>query len=142
MKVSARNAFKGKISSIVPGAVNAEVSVQTEGGDTLVAIVTSSSIKALGLSAGKPVVALVKAPWVMLASGDSGLQFSARNQLKGTVTTLIEGGVNSEVGLTLPGGTQVFAVVTNDAVSELGLAKGQAATAVIKASHIILAIEG
>jgi molybdate transport system regulatory protein len=142
MKVSARNAFKGKVSSIAPGAVNAEVTIQTDGGDTLVAIVTSSSIKSLGLSAGKAVVALVKAPWVMLASGDSGLQFSARNQLKGTITTLLEGAVNAEVGLTLPGGTQVFAVVTNDAVAELGLAKGQAATAVIKASHIILAVEG
>ncbi|HEX5357977.1 MAG TPA: TOBE domain-containing protein [Aquabacterium sp.] len=140
MKVSARNAFKGKISAIQPGAVNSEVTLKTDGGDTLVAIVTAGSVQSLGLSTGKDVVALVKAPWVMLATRDCGLTFSARNQLAGQVSTLIKGAVNTEVGITLPGGTEVFAVVTNEAVSELNLALGQAASAIIKASHIILAV--
>lgn len=140
MKVSARNAFKGKISAIQPGAVNAEVTLQTQGGDTLVAIVTAGSVQSLGLSVGKDVVALVKAPWVMLATSDCRLTFSARNQLAGQVSTLIKGAVNTEVGVTLPGGTEVFAVVTNEAVSELNLALGQPASAIIKASHIILAV--
>lgn len=140
MKVSARNAFKGTITALQPGAVNAEVTLKTTGGDTLVAIVTSGSVQALGLAVGKEVVALVKAPWVMLAATDSGLTFSARNQLKGMVSSLIKGGVNTEVGLTLPGGTAVFAVVTNDAVAELQLSIGQSACAIIKASHVILAV--
>lgn len=140
MKVSARNVFKGKISAIQPGAVNSEVTLKTDGGDTLVAIVTAGSVQSLGLSAGKDVVALVKAPWVMLATSGCGLTFSARNQLTGRVSTLIKGAVNTEVGVTLPGGTEVFAVVTNEAVSELNLALGVAASAIIKASHIILAV--
>ncbi len=141
MKVSARNAFKGNISAIQSGAVNAEVILTLPGGDSLVAIVTQDSIKSLGLTVGKKVVALVKAPWVMLAAGDSKLLFSARNQLKGSVSKVIMGAVNSEVSLTLPGGADVFAVVTNDAVSELQLAPGKPATAIIKASHVILAVE-
>lgn len=140
MKVSARNAFKGTITTLQPGAVNAEVTLRTTGGDSLVAIVTSGSVQALGLGVGKDVVALVKAPWVMLATTDSGLAFSARNQLQGTVSTLVKGGVNTEVGLTLAGGSEVFAVVTNDAVAELQLAVGQSACAIIKASHVILAV--
>lgn len=141
MKVSARNAFKGSITAIHPGAVNAEVTLKTMGGDVLVAIVTEGSVKSLGLAVGKEVVALVKAPWVMLAAGDNKLKFSARNQLNGKVSTLVKGAVNSEVGITLPGGTEVFAVVTNEAVAELNLALGGAASAIIKSSHVILAVE-
>lgn len=141
MKVSARNAFKGRITAIQPGAVNAEVTIQTKGGDALVAIVTQASVKSLGLAVGKETLALVKAPWVMLAAGDNTLQFSARNQLNGTVSTLVKGAVNTEVGITLPGGTEVFAVVTNEAVAELNLSVGAAASAIIKSSHVILAVE-
>jgi len=141
MKVSARNAFKGSITAIHPGAVNAEVTLKTKGGDVLVAIVTEGSVKSLGLAVGKEVVALAKAPWVMLAAGDNKLKFSARNQLNGKVSTLVKGAVNSEVGITLPGGTEVFAVVTNEAVAELNLALGAAASAIIKSSHVILAVE-
>jgi len=139
MKVSARNTFKGQIKAISPGAVNTEVEISTEG-DTLIAIVTASSVKTLGLAVGGDVVALVKAPWVILAAADAGLKFSARNQLNGTVKEITKGGVNSEVSLSLPGGSVVHAVVTNEAVTELGLAPGKGATAIIKASHVILAV--
>ncbi len=141
MKVSARNAFKGKVSSIQVGPVNAEVAVTMPGGDTLVAIVTQGSVKSLRLAVDRDVVALVKAPWVMLASSDSKLQFSARNQLAGSVSTISKGAINTEVGLTLAGGSEVFAVVTNDAVAELQLALGKTASAIIKASHVILAVQ-
>ena len=45
-----------------------------------------------------------------------------------------------KVVVTLPGGTELTAIVTNDAVAELGLAPGVAASAVIKASNIILGV--
>jgi len=44
------------------------------------------------------------------------------------------------VVLELSGGSQVYSIVTRDAVTELGLAPGVSATAVIKASHIILGV--
>ncbi|MNU10490.1 Molybdenum-pterin-binding protein MopA [compost metagenome] len=50
------------------------------------------------------------------------------------------GAVNSEVVIELPGGAKVTSVVTREAVAELGLAKGVSATAVIKASHVILGV--
>lgn len=140
MKVSARNAFQGRITAIQSGVVNAEVTLQMAGGDKLVAVVTEGSVKSLGLAVGKDVVALVKAPWVMVAARDAGLSFSARNQLAGQVSTLSKGAVNSEVGITLPGGTEVFAVITNEAVAELALTPGMTASAIIKASHVILAV--
>ncbi|MBS1161683.1 MAG: Molybdenum-pterin binding protein [Proteobacteria bacterium] len=140
MSVSARNAFKGKITALVNGAVNAEVELTTAGGDKIVAIVTEGSVKSLGLAVGAEAIAYVKAPWVMLLAGTEAVKFSARNQLAGKVSVLHKGAVNSEVGITLTGGTTVFAVVTNEAVLELGLKEGSPASALIKASHVILGV--
>lgn len=140
MNVSARNVFKGKITALVDGAVNAEVELGLPGGDKIVAIVTEGSVQSLGLAVGKEAVAYVKAPWVMLLAGPANVKFSARNQLAGKVSKLQKGAVNTEVAVTLPGGTVVYAVVTNEAVLELGLKEGSEASALIKASHVILGV--
>ena len=140
MKISARNVFTGKITALKDGAVNAEVELTTTGGDKIVAIVTEGSVVSLGLAVGKEAVAVVKAPLVILLAGESGVRFSARTQLAGTVTALTKGAVNSEVALTLPGGSMIYSVVTNEAVLELGLAVGAKATALIKASHVVLGV--
>lgn len=140
MKVSARNVFSGRITGLVNGAVNAEVELTTPGGDKLVAVVTEGSVKSLGLAVGKEAVAFVKAPWVMVLAGEGNVRFSARNQLAGKVKGLHKGAVNTEVGIELPGGTVVCAVITNEAVMELGLREGVPATALIKASHVVLGV--
>lgn len=140
MNVSARNRFKGTITSLVDGAVNAEVELTTAGNDKIVAIVTEGSVKALGLAVGKDAMAYVKAPWVMILTGEANIRFSARNQLSGKVARLSKGAINSEVGIELPGGAIVYSVVTNEAVLELGLKVGAAATALIKASHVVLGV--
>lgn len=140
MKVSARNVFSGRITGLVDGAVNAEVELTTSGGDKLVAVVTEGGVQSLGLEVGKEVVAFVKAPWVMVLAGEGNVRFSARNQLAGKVKGLHKGAVNTEVGIELPGGSTVYAVITNEAVMELGLKEGVPATALIKASHMVLGV--
>ena len=140
MKVSARNVFKGKISALTDGAVNAEVELALAGGEKIVAIVTQSSVKSLGLAVGKEAIAYVKASWVILLSGALDVRFSARNQLEGTVKSVAKGAVNSEVLLELPGGAIVYSVVTNESVDQMGLAAGGKAIALIKASHVILGV--
>jgi molybdate transport system regulatory protein len=140
VKVSARNVFKGTISQLQAGAVNAEISLKLPGGNQLVAVVTMESVKSLGLAVGKEAVALVKAPWVMLMTDSSDIRLSARNCLEGKVTSVTDGAVNAEVVIQLDGGAEVYSIVTRDAVTELGLKPGVSATAVIKASHIILGV--
>lgn len=141
MNVSARNVFEGKITKLTAGPVSALVELSTPGGDRIVAVITESSVAELGLAVGKPAVAYVKAPWVMvLTPGVEEIRFSARNQLAGTVISLQKGVVNTDVAIRLPGGSEVHAIVTNDAVLELGLKEGGAATALIKASHVVLGV--
>ncbi len=48
--------------------------------------------------------------------------------------------MNAEVVIRLDGGSEVYSIVTREAVAELGLVPGVSATAVIKASHIILGV--
>lgn len=141
MKISARNVFEGSITALVDGKVNAEVEVTTPGGDRIVAVVTEGSVASLELAVGKPVVAYVKAPWVMVLAGQGGVKFSARNQLAGMVDSVQKGAVNSDVGIKLAGGTLVHAVITNEAVMELGLKPGVPACALIKASHVVLGVK-
>ena len=140
MKVSARNVFKGQVSKVQEGAVNAEVGLTLPGGEQLVAVVTLESIRNLGISVGKEVIALIKAPWVMLMTEASDIRLSARNCLEGKVLSVNDGAVNAEVVIELAGGSKVYSIVTRDAVAELGLKPGVSATAVIKASHIILGV--
>ena len=140
MNVSARNVFKGKVTALSDGVVNAEVELTLSGGDKIVAIVTEGSVQSLGLAVGKEAVAYVKAPWVMVLAGDGGVKFSARNQLAGVVDSVQKGAVNSDVAIKLAGGSLVHAVITNEAVMELGLKPGVPASALIKASHVVLGV--
>jgi len=67
MKISARNVLKGKVTRIVRGAVNSEVTVELANGTQIVSVITTSSAKALGLKRGREVYAVIKASNVMIA---------------------------------------------------------------------------
>lgn len=66
------------------------------------------------------------------------MQISARNQLQGTLSRIEPGAVNSEVELALKGGETIAATITKEAAQELGLKSGGEATAIFKASAVIL----
>ncbi|MET0527957.1 MAG: TOBE domain-containing protein [Microvirga sp.] len=68
------------------------------------------------------------------------MKISARNQLKGTIVEVTKGTTTAHVRIDI-GGTIVTASITNEAVDELKLAKGQKATAVIKASDVLVAVD-
>lgn len=140
MKASARNQFKGTVSEVIVGAVNAEVHISLAGGETIVASITKDSVDSLGIKQGLAIVALVKAPQIILVTDFGGYKFSARNQLQGTVSQVKVGAVNTEVDLTLKGGEKMAVTVTNDSVDSLGLKEGQTATALFKAGAVILAV--
>jgi len=66
------------------------------------------------------------------------VKLSARNQLAGTVKSVTEGAAIANVELDI-NGQRLVASITVEAARELGLTEGQAVTAVIKASDVILA---
>ncbi|MEJ6001264.1 TOBE domain-containing protein [Paucibacter soli] len=141
LRTSARNQFAGTVCAIRGGAVNDEIELAIIGGQTLVATVTRASREELGLTLGSKAFALIKASSVLLMTGTAAtLRLSARNQLQGQVLRVNAGAVNCEVLLALPGGGTLAAIVTQASAESLGLAMGMPATAVFKASSVILAV--
>ena len=140
MKASARNQWLGKVVSVHHGAVTAEVSVTLSGGATLIASLTDESAKTLGLVYGQEVIALVKAPMIMVVTDLEGYRLSARNQLSGTISHIRPGPVSTEVIIELPGGDTVVASITAESCDTLGLKVGSPAPAVFKAGAVILGV--
>lgn len=66
------------------------------------------------------------------------MKVSTRNVFPGTVTKVTKGAVNAEVHLATQGGDQIVAGITNASVDNLGLKEGVSATALVKASWVIL----
>ena len=139
VKTSARNQWVGVVSAIRAGAVNDEVEVMLPGGVPLVATITRESTDHLQLRLQQTVIAMVKAPAVLLATGLDGARVSARNRLDGHVQAVQPGAVNAEVTVGTPTGLEVVAVVTQGSVQALQLAPGLPVTALVKASDVILA---
>jgi molybdopterin-binding protein len=69
------------------------------------------------------------------------MRVSARNCLKGRITQIEAGAVNSEVTIELPGGVEVVSIITNKSVKNLGLSIGKEAYAVIKASSVMVGVD-
>lgn len=139
MRTSARNQWTGTVARIRRGAVNDEIDVELPGGDGIAAVITRESTENLGLERGREVLVLVKASSVMIGtSGGGGLRLSARNQLAGRITRVTPGAVNTEVVVTLRGGSTIAAVITNVSAQDLKLAVGGKAVAIFKASSVIV----
>jgi molybdopterin-binding protein len=66
------------------------------------------------------------------------MKLSARNQLKGKIVDITKGATTSHVRVDLGHGVIVTASITNEAVADLGLQKGDDAWAVIKASDVMI----
>lgn len=141
MRTSARNHFTGNVTEVKAGAVNDEITLRTSEGLDIVAIITHGSAASLGLAAGKPAFALVKASSVIVMVYANSSQVSARNCLTGTIASVTKGAVNSEVIISAAGGAQIAAIVTNDSVDRLGLASGKTASAIFKASSVIVGVD-
>lgn len=69
------------------------------------------------------------------------MKISARNVLKGTVSKITRGAVNSEVIIRLGSGVEIVSIITNQSVDSLELKVGGPAYAVIKASSVMIAVD-
>ena len=73
-----------------------------------------------------------------LRGRQGGDQLSARNRLPGTVSEVKVDGLIAQVELVVTDPVRIVAIVTADAVEELGLRTGEPATAVVKATSVMV----
>ncbi|MGC8942444.1 MAG: TOBE domain-containing protein, partial [Sulfurihydrogenibium sp.] len=102
----------------------------------LTAVITNDAAEELNLNVGDEVYFIFKASNVLVYLPD-GMKLSARNKIKGKVADIITGALNSEVKIEASNSV-ITAIITNEAVKDLGLEKDKEVVALIKASDIIV----
>jgi molybdate transport system regulatory protein len=138
MKISARNQLKGTVQEVEKGAVQSIVTIKLSK-DVIKATISNEAVADLGLAAGVEAYAIIKATSVLIAT-EVG-KISARNVLAGTIKNIELGAVNDIVSLEIGDGSIVKATISDGAVKELGLAVGDSASAIIKATEVIVGVD-
>lgn len=69
------------------------------------------------------------------------MKLSARNILPGKVVAVTRGATTAHVKIEVASGFVITASITNEAVDDLGIAVGKAATAVVKSSDVIVGVD-
>jgi molybdate transport system regulatory protein len=135
LRTSARNALRGTVVAIEDGEVTAKVAIDLGDGVRIASIITRRSREELGLTVGKPVIALIKSSFVVI---NDDLLEDGVNRLVGTVTDREDGREVSEISLSLSAGKTLVATVPASATTP---SVGDRAVATIAASNVILAVE-
>ena len=123
--LSARNQFEGKVVEVNEGAVNGIVALDVNG-SKVSATISMAAIKELDLKVGDTAVAVIKATEVMVGKG------------KLCLSAMEEGAVNGIVKIKALGDNVISATISMAAIKELGLTVGSEATAVIKATSVMI----
>jgi molybdopterin-binding protein len=73
-----------------------------------------------------------------LRGDGEGAHISARNRFHAIVTDVKTDGLMAQVEMVVSEPVRLVSIVTRDAVEELGLKKGMAATAIVKSTNVII----
>ncbi|MBD3801485.1 MAG: TOBE domain-containing protein [Campylobacterales bacterium] len=135
LTTSARNQIACSVGTITPHGLRSELRLQLPGGDTLYSVITSTSVRNMGLEEGCDAYAIIKSSDVAIsrtapeATGDV-------NILKGKITSLQRSSENAEITLQLEGGSKLIGVTDLDASDTLETAMEAYAT--VAKNHIII----
>jgi molybdopterin-binding protein len=69
------------------------------------------------------------------------MKISARNRIKGKIIEIRKGATTAHIRIDIGNGAVITSSITNEAVDELGLAVGNDAYAVVKASDVMVAVD-
>ncbi|MBY6284681.1 TOBE domain-containing protein [Neisseria flava] len=140
MKSSARNQLAGTVTHIEHSNGSCLVTLASAGGIEIHAQISSFSLKRLKLSVGSPVIAMIKAASVVLATDLAPMTLSAENCLHGTVKRVEQGSVNNVVTLDINNEINLCATITLYSSETLALEQDRPATAVFNANQVMLGV--
>lgn len=140
MNISARNVFRGTITSVIRGTVNAEIDLALADGTKLCSVITIGAVENLGLKKGMEAYAIIKANSIIVGTNLHEAAISARNLMCGTVQKVIDGPVSTEIDIEVGPGTVLSAVITHESARKLGMQEGVHACAIFKASSVLIGI--
>ncbi len=140
-KTSARNAFYGKVSAVVRGSIQSQVSLTTPEGHAIIALVTNDSAERMGLKPGRLISAEVKAPHVELHKCAEPPLSSAENRLHGTVSRLATGTVAAEVVIRVSDATELCALISESARMRMNLHVGDEVWTMFSSYAVVLHLD-
>ncbi len=140
-RTSARNAFFCKVRNIVKGDVQSLIEMTTLDGHPIITVITNDSVHRLGLVPGKWVTAEVKAPQVMLQSGDVPCACSVENWFNGVVTRITRGKINTECIVTVSDSLQICAVISSAGTWISGIKQKDPVRAFFTAVSVVLHLD-
>ncbi|RJP77079.1 MAG: transporter [Desulfobacteraceae bacterium] len=140
-RTSARNSFFGKIQMIQRGDIQSRVTLTTVSGNSVSTVITNDSLDRLALKKGRLITAEVKAPWVILFSGEKKPQCSAENRFNGIIEQINKGRINTEYTIRIEDGTALCAIVSAESAGRLALDPGDRVWALFNCFAVVLHID-
>ncbi len=137
-QTSARNAFYGRVDTVLCGDIQATVDLLTLGGHRIQTVITLDSLRRLGIREGTFMVAEVKAPWLILVPGIKEPLVTCENRFHGTIRRVLAGLVTTEVTVELADGTELCAIVSSESARRMSMKEGDSAWAVFSAHAVVL----
>lgn len=138
MKTSARNVFQGQIIELKETGILVSATLETPQGLKITSIITRTSRENLGLSKGKAVTALVKAPWVTLLPESQRAAAGTDNCFAGKVENMERDELACEIRVLLPEGNRVCALYANGASPSAEIRDGASVLVCFSAFAVIL----
>ena len=139
VRISARNQLKAKVVKIQKGAVESEIFLHLQSGDTIMAIITNDSLNNLRLTDDMELHAFFKAN-ALTVSNDTQLKKSGMNRFVGKVIRIEKDSFSAEVIIELNGGNRICSTISIDLLNELNLKEQMSVSAFCKPKSIILGI--
>lgn len=137
MQISARNQISGIVDKIVKGDVNANVVLIPKSGQELFANVSLSSINNLDIKKGDEIIAIFKSSNVLIST-DENIAISARNKIKGIISSISKNNTNSELIIDIGDGKNIASNITAGSIKRLKLEEGKEVYAFIKSNDVMI----
>ena len=140
-KTSARNAFFGKIKTILQGDIQTRVELTTIGGHSVTTVITNDSLERLGLKEGNLITAEIKAPWVILQKTDEAPECTAENRFNGVIVRIHKGEINTEYVVRISDGTELCSIVSTESGRRLKLQENDSVWVIFNCFSVVLHVD-
>ena len=135
LTTSARNQIACRVGTITSHGLNALLELILPDGDTLFALITTASVRSMGLESGSDAYAIIKSSDVILKAS-APKNDSETNVLEGTITSIRRSPENTEITIHLRGGVHLVSVISPKESHDFAV--DQAVFAAVARRHIIL----
>jgi molybdate transport system regulatory protein len=136
LSFSTRNVFQCEVAQVEKGLVDVSVTLTAPPDKTIVAIVTNEAAAELALAPGRKALALIKAPFVDVASTKTARP--QPNRFFGVVERRVDSRDKSEIAINIGAARMMTSVIPLSAADELNLGPGSEVAASFDAADVIL----